>query len=367
MHVGNIMIVLSFVGSKVAMASKAESKEIPAAGDVEISRIMLPDDANVVGNVHGGTILSMIAEAGFVVATRHSNNNASTSANPLLAVVARVEHTDFLQPMYIGELSKLQARVTFASAHSIEVTVDVWAENLITGDVRKTNQAVLWYVAIEVPDKSTYYCKNLVPVAVPPCTDLTEEELRKGQDRYQYQKQNRASSKGNDIMLLKACDSSAAEVGTPDHSQSTLVHLVLPSDCVTSGHMQGGVLMKRMDECAGIVAAKHCHTNVVTISLDAVNFTSPVVNGELVTLRGRLTYTSERSMEVAVTVQAEGLTAGSRRSTNTAYFTYVSLPKGCRQAQKVPPLKVVTEQDKKMFEDGKNRYLARKQMRKQHK
>ena len=360
------MVILFLAGTKVVMESKEGSKAVPTAGNVEISRIMLPDDANVVGNVHGGTILSMIAQAGFIVATRHCNNNAPTDAKPVLAVVARVEHTDFLQPMYIGELSKLQARVTFASAKSIEVTVDVWAENLTTGNVRKTNQAVLWYVAIEVPDESTYYCKNLVPVPVPPCTNLTEEELRKGQERYQYQKQNRANSKGNDVMLLKACDSSVAEVGTPDHSQSTLVHLVLPSDCVTSGHIQGGVLMKRMDECAGIVAAKHCHTNVVTISLDAVNFISPVVNGELVTLRGRLTYTSERSMEVAVTVQAEGMTAGSRRSTNTAYFTYVSLPKGCRQAQKVSPLKVVTDRDKKIFEDGKNRYLARKQMRKQN-
>lgn len=345
------------------MASSDGNKSVPT-GNIEVSRIMMPDDANVVGNVHGGTILSMIEQAGFVVATRHCNNNKTkktADAKPLIAVLARVEHTDFLQPMYIGELSKLQARVTFTSAHSIEITADVWAENLTTGEVRKTNQATLWYVAIEALDKSSCYSKNLVPVAVPQCTD---EELRKGQERYQYQKQNRAESKGNG-MILKVCDSSIAVVGTPDHSQSSLIHLVLPSNCVKSGHMQGGALMKLMDECAGIVAAKHCRTNVVTISLDAVNFLSPVVNGELVTLRGRLTFTSERSMEVAVTAQAEGMTFGSRRSTNTAYFTFVSLPQGSRQAQKVPPLNVVTDQDKKMFEDGKSRYLARKQMRKQ--
>ena len=345
------------------MASNDGNKSIPT-GNIEVSRIMLPDDANVVGNVHGGTILSMIEQAGFVVATRHCNNNKTADANPLIAVLARVEHTDFLQPMYIGELSKLQARVTFTSARSIEVTADVWAENLTTGEMRKTNQATLWYVAIEVPDKSTCYSKNLIPVAVPQCTGLTDEEFKKGQERYQYQKQNRADSKGNG-MILKVCDSSIAIAGTPDHSQSSLIHLVLPSNCVGSGHMQGGALMKLMDECAGIVAAKHCRTNVVTISLDAVNFLSPVVNGELVTLRGRLTFTSERSIEVAVTAQAEGMAFGSRRSTNTAYFTFVSLPKGCRHAQKVPPLNVVTDQDKKMFEDGKSRYLARKQMRKQ--
>lgn len=342
------------------MVSNEGSKGIPT-GNVEVSRIMLPDDANVVGNVHGGTILAMIEQAGFIVTTRHCNGATATGAKPLMGVLARVEHTDFLQPMYIGDLAKLQARVTFTSPRSVEVTANVWAENLATGQIRKTNQAVLWYVAIEIPDKS---CRDLVSVAVPQCTSLTDEDLRKGQERYQYQKQNRADSKGSDTMLLKVCDSSVAEIGTPDYSQSTLVHLVLPSDCASSGHMQGGVLMKLMDECAGIVAARHCRTNVVTISLDAVNFISPVFNGELVTLRSRLTYASERSMEIAVTVQAEGIATDTRRSTNTAYFTYVSLPKGSHQAQKVPPLKLVTDQDRKMFENGKNRYLARKQMRK---
>jgi len=354
----------SVLGTKVSVAGEAGFTG--PSGNVEVSRIMLPDDANVVGNVHGGTILSMIAQAGFVVATRHCNS-ASTSDKdkPLIAVVARVEHTDFLQPMYIGELAKLQARVTYASPHSIEVTVDVWAENLTTGKVRKTNQAVVWYVAIEIPDKSAYYSKTLTPVAVPPCTNLSDEEEKKALARYHYQKQDQLNSKQIDPLVLRACDSSSAEVGSPDHSQSSLVHLVLPSDCVSSGHMQGGVLMKLMDECAGIVAAKHCRTNVVTISLDAINFISPVLNGELVTLRGRLTFASERSMEIAVNVEAEGMAIGSRRSTNTAYFNYVSLPEGSHQAQKIPELKLVTEKDKKMFEDGKKRYLARKEMRKQ--
>ena len=333
---------------------------------MEVSRIMLPDDANVVGNVHGGITLSMIEQAGFVAATRHCNNAPTSEKDKrLLGVLARVEHTDFLQPMYIGELAKLQAWVTYASPHSIEVTADVWAENLTTSEVRKTNQAVLWYLAIEAPDKSTYYSKTLTPVAVPPCTNLSDEEEKKALKRYQYQKQDRLNSKQSDPLVLRACDRSSAEVGSPDHSQSSLVHLVLPSDCLTTGHIQGGVLMKLMDECAVIVAARHCRTNVVTISLDAINFISPVLNGELVTVRGRPTFASERSMEIAVTVEAEGMAIGSRRNTNTAYFTYVSVPKGSHQAQKIPGLKLVTEKDKKMFEDGKKRHLARKQMRKE--
>lgn len=46
-------------------------------------RIMRPDDANIVGNVHGGTILKMIEEAGCIIGTRHCNTQRGVSVNPL--------------------------------------------------------------------------------------------------------------------------------------------------------------------------------------------------------------------------------------------------------------------------------------------
>ena len=51
-----------------------------------------------------------------------------------VAQLARVERTDFLQPMHIGEVAELTAEITFTSPHSLEVKVLVWAENIITGD-----------------------------------------------------------------------------------------------------------------------------------------------------------------------------------------------------------------------------------------
>lgn len=91
---------------------------------VTISRVMLPDDANPGGNVHGGTILKMMEEAGWIAATKHCNvptvtNGASTSSslsgslsarNPLAAALVRVEHMDFLQPMHVGEVAKVRYR-----------------------------------------------------------------------------------------------------------------------------------------------------------------------------------------------------------------------------------------------------------------
>jgi len=48
--------------------------------------------------------------------------------------------------------------------------------------------------------------------------------------------------------------------------------LMLPSDCYSNGQVQGGVVLKLMDNAAGVVAARHCRSNVVTVNIDAVNF-----------------------------------------------------------------------------------------------
>lgn len=76
---------------------------------------MLPDDANPGGNVHGGTILHMIEQAGWIAATRHANSNQSPASGGLFsstpkelsAALVRVEHMDFIKPMYIGEVAQV--------------------------------------------------------------------------------------------------------------------------------------------------------------------------------------------------------------------------------------------------------------------
>eukprot|EP00794_Sanderia_malayensis_P015039 gene15039-16592_t len=61
---------------------------------------------------------------------------------PSWAALAKVEETDFIQPMLIGEVAKVHAELSFASKHSVEVTVYVWAENLKSGTERLTNKLV---------------------------------------------------------------------------------------------------------------------------------------------------------------------------------------------------------------------------------
>ncbi len=106
---------------------------------VEVCRLMGPQDANISGNVHGGVILKMIEQAGLIVSTRHCNvmrRHESTSEDEFEQCVAglvRVEKTDFVQPMYIGEVAQLHAEITHTAYHSMEVQVRVWAEDVMHG------------------------------------------------------------------------------------------------------------------------------------------------------------------------------------------------------------------------------------------
>ena len=324
---------------------------------------MLPDDTNAMGNVHGGTILKLMEQAGHIVAMRHCNSTERNPNNPpLVTVLARMNQTDFYQPMYVGEVAHVQAAVTYTSKRSIEVSVDVWAENALTGTKRHTNSARLWYVA--VPADITRYVKEFQPQNVPQITWLTSEEQESGRRRYKEQKEAR---KIEDVMFSDCSETNtqcitSRDPGTSVASATTLVNVVVPSDCVQTGHMMGGALMKIMDTAAGICSAKHCRSPAVTVCMDAINFHTPLVVGDLVTTTAKIVFTSKRSLVVEVVCEAEGLRTGSKRITNTAYFTFVSPDKSMR-SQDVPPLKLASENEERKFAVMKELYEKKKRQR----
>jgi acyl-CoA hydrolase len=106
-------------------------EKTPRESESSISRVMLPPDANVAGNVFGGTILKMVDEIAGIVATKHCRRNC---------VTANIEHIDFIYPVRIGDLVELKGRLNFVGRSSMEVGVEVFAENLETGDINFTGR-----------------------------------------------------------------------------------------------------------------------------------------------------------------------------------------------------------------------------------
>ena len=114
-------------------------------------------------------------------------------------------------------------------------------------------------------------------------------------------------------------------------------YLVMPADTNPAGNVHGGVIMKHIDNTAGIVAYRHARANVVTASIDRLDFHNPAFVGELLTLKAGLNYVGRSSMEIGVRVEAENLLSGDVRHIASAYLTFVSLDENHRP-KSVPPV-----------------------------
>ncbi len=136
-------------------------------------------------------------------------------------------------------------------------------------------------------------------------------------------------------------------------------YLVMPAETNPAGNVHGGVIMKHIDNTAGIVAVRHARTNVVTASIDRLDFHNPAFVGELLTLKASLNYVGRSSMEIGVRVEAENLLTGDVRHIASAYLTFVSLDEKHRPHQ-VPEL--ILESDEECRRN--NEAIERSRMRK---
>jgi uncharacterized protein (TIGR00369 family) len=142
-----------------------------------LSALMGPQEANALGNVHGGVIMKMVDEAGALVAMRHASN---------LVVTVAIDSMTFMEPILLGYLVMCNAELTYVGRTSMEVRVEVVTENPLRGEPKTTNTAYLVYVAIDA---------NGQPIEVPEIEfETPEEEARaeRAKARQEYRKQQRA-------------------------------------------------------------------------------------------------------------------------------------------------------------------------------
>lgn len=115
----------------------------------EMTELILPNDANTLGNLLGGRLMHFIDLVAAMAAYRHARTHVVTAA---------MDHIDFIAPVHVGDLLLLKSRVNRAYRTSMEVGVKVWAENAIEGSHRHVASAYLTFVAVNAAG---------TPVAVP--------------------------------------------------------------------------------------------------------------------------------------------------------------------------------------------------------
>lgn len=129
----------------------------PSSSRTETSQVVTPNDANFLGKVFGGTILSLVDLCAYATASRYAGN---------IAVTASFDRVDFHEPIELGEVVTCIGEVTYVGRTSMEVTIEVYAENVLKGGRRHTNTARVTMVAF----------KDGKPTPVPSMTFETKEE-----------------------------------------------------------------------------------------------------------------------------------------------------------------------------------------------
>ena len=138
-------------------------------------------------------------------------------------------------------------------------------------------------------------------------------------------------------------------------------YLIRPTHINHYGRLFGGQLLMWIDELAGIVAIRHCGATVTTAAIDNLQFQAPAYPGDMIVLRGYVTYVGKTSMEVRVDTYREAMN-GKREMINRAYIDMVAI--NCKgQAIQVPGLIPETEEEKQEFEAAAKRKELRKQRR----
>jgi acyl-CoA hydrolase len=132
-----------------------------SASEVVLARQMEITDANIAGNVHGGTIMKMVDTAAGLAAAKHCGS---------LAVTAAMDEMSFMDPVYVGDVVTVKAMVNEAFGTSMEVGVRVEAENVRTGRIVHTSSAYLVFVAVDEHGR---------PRKVPALLAETDEQRRR--------------------------------------------------------------------------------------------------------------------------------------------------------------------------------------------
>jgi acyl-CoA hydrolase len=131
-----------------------------SASATEMVQVVLPNDANPLGFILGGTVMHLIDIAGAIACHRHTRS---------LLVTAAVDGLQFLHSIKVGDLIILKSHVTCVFTTSLEVQVDVFSEETLTGIRQMTSTAFLTFVAID---------RDGTRIHVPPLVVETDEEKR---------------------------------------------------------------------------------------------------------------------------------------------------------------------------------------------
>lgn len=132
----------------------------PSESQTIMNELVLPNDTNTLNNLMGGRLLHLMDIAAAITAQKHSNR---------IVVTASVDNVSFKEPIKLGDVVTIIAHITRSFNSSMEIRLEVWAENIPSGTRSKSNEAFYTFVAVDQTGR---------PIPVPVVTPVSNEEKK---------------------------------------------------------------------------------------------------------------------------------------------------------------------------------------------
>lgn len=270
----------------------------------EMIQWVFPEHAGAPGQIHGGRMMQWITEAGTMAAARVARGTV---------VLGAMDDIDFLQPVKVGEIAILRAQVEYVGTSSLEVGVQVWAENVQSGRRAVTLSSHLVFVSVDGGARPRPVADTIVP------RDVAEAHLVEAARTRRERRLARFAQ--------KAARRSEVATAPDDNWRFRLesVRSVRPDDVLFENLMFAGRMLMELDEAGGILSMRYCKGFVMTACLDAMDFYAPILAHEVVTMKAGLNHVGTSSLEVGVKVLTETPRTGDVRHACTAFLTFVHL------------------------------------------
>jgi acyl-CoA hydrolase len=311
---------------------------MPSIADTvtEMVQWVFPEHAGAPGQIHGGRMMQWIATVGTMAASRVARG---------AVVLGAMDDIDFLHPVKVGEVALLRAQVEAVGRSSLEVGVQVFAEDVATGRRTLTLSSHLVLIKVDEHVKPVPVLTEVVPQGADEETIFAAAQERRRQRR---ERLGRRAERARDI------EDDAVDVRWRFES----CRAVLPEDTLFGNLMFPGKLLMDIDEAGGILTMRYCRGYVMTACLDALDFYAPIATQEVVTFKAGLNHVGTSSLEVGVKVLTEVPLTGEVRHACTAYLTYVHLGPDLRP-RPCPPFVPETAAERRRWEQAVERRARR--------
>jgi len=262
---------------------------------------------NPLGSLHGGNALKWMVTAATMTSMRILRG---------YTVLAGLDNVFFINPVRLGEYAVIRGWIDYAGRSSLDLTIMVEAEDPVRGERRLTTVSHMTMVNVGEDLKPRPHGVCITP------GNRSEEEL------YEAALNRRRTRPGREERARYSRDTTIPRP-LVEGAQASTYHLVNPEDTIAYNVMHAGRLLYLMDELAGVTGIKYARGIVVTGSVDATSFYTPVRVGEILHIHSALTYIGRSSMEITVKAIVENPVTGRDSHITTSYFTMIHIgPEG---------------------------------------